>query len=73
MLGKGQYGTVFLATEAVTKKQLACKVIDLDLAIENLTSQTGIVSPRGRWEELQSAKAQKKRGMETRPINCTNL
>ena len=64
MLGKGQYGTVFLAIEAATKKQLACKVIDLDLAVKNLTSQTGAVLPPGRWEATQFIKTQKKRGME---------
>ena len=62
MLGKGQYGTVFLSKEVSTKKQLACKVIDLDLAIQNLTSQSGTAIPHGRWEEKQFAKAQKKRG-----------
>ena len=28
MLGSGQYGAVFLATEKATSKQTACKIID---------------------------------------------
>ena len=69
MLGKGQFGTVFLATEAPTKKQLACKVIDLDLAIQNLTSQKSAPPRKGRWEERKFAKAQKQRGKEIKASN----
>jgi len=73
MLGKGQFGTVFLATEASTKKQLACKIIDLDLAVRNLTSQIGTDIPRGGWEQMHFAETQKKRGMTSIAPNFTFL
>ncbi|KAG9245311.1 kinase-like domain-containing protein [Calycina marina] len=57
MLGKGQYGNVFLATEVATKKQLACKIINIELAMSSLSSQSSAATmPRSRWEEAQFQK-----------------
>lgn len=41
-LGSGRFGDVFLATEISTSKQVACKVVDMDLATrQHSDSQSG--------------------------------
>ncbi|EKD14883.1 serine/threonine protein kinase [Drepanopeziza brunnea f. sp. 'multigermtubi' MB_m1] len=35
ILGSGQYGSVFLANEVATSKQVACKIVDFEKAIEH--------------------------------------
>jgi len=61
MLGKGQYGNVYLATEATTTKQLACKVIDLELAMKNLSLQSAGNASLQRWESGMRVAHQKKK------------
>ncbi|KAH8588385.1 kinase-like domain-containing protein [Bisporella sp. PMI_857] len=61
-LGEGQYGGVFLATELDTRKQLACKIIDLERAMKNLGDRSVITSARERWESrIQYTSEQKRR------------
>lgn len=44
MLGSGQYGKVFLATEVATFKQTVCKISDLANAVDR-PSQSSETSP----------------------------
>ena len=63
ILGAGRYGNVYLATELATMKQIACKIVDLDLAMRNLSdsyrdSSLAVL----RWKSgLESAKEERKR------------
>ncbi len=45
MLGRGQYGGVFLAKEAATSKQMACKIVNLKEAAKQLAENTASGTP----------------------------
>jgi serine/threonine protein kinase len=40
VLGQGAYGAVYLAQESSTSRQMACKIIDLDVAADRLTERS---------------------------------
>ena len=41
VLGQGSYGAVYLANEVATSRQVACKIVDIDLAADQLTNESG--------------------------------
>ncbi|KAI6716316.1 hypothetical protein PZA11_002612 [Diplocarpon coronariae] len=51
MLGSGQYGKVFLAKEVVSSKQVACKIVDFEEAMQNqgAMSQTSLATSSGNY------------------------
>ena len=40
VLGRGAYGAVYLAKEFSTSRQLACKIIELDVAADRITEHS---------------------------------
>lgn len=48
ILGKGQYGAVCLATEVATPtpKQLACKIIDIQQAMESMAENSSVITAK---------------------------
>lgn len=46
LLGKGNYGAVFLASDASTSKQLACKIINVKRALYELGKTQPSLNPR---------------------------
>lgn len=63
ILGSGKFGSVYLAFEQSTKKQVACKVVDLESAISSVSKNRPDPSAPGlRWKsDLVSAKKQRKK------------
>ncbi len=41
VLGQGSYGAVYLANEVATSRQIACKIVDIDIAADQLTHESG--------------------------------
>ncbi|KAE8446107.1 hypothetical protein EG329_012478 [Mollisiaceae sp. DMI_Dod_QoI] len=56
VLGQGQYGAVHLATEIGTFKQLACKIINLREAADNLADHSSTVAGKAWYERMERAK-----------------
>lgn len=50
MLGSGNYGKVYLAAEAESTKQVACKIVDLRSAMEQLQDSASLVDQVSRFE-----------------------
>ncbi|CZR59166.1 related to myosin light chain kinase 2 [Phialocephala subalpina] len=56
VLGQGQYGAVYLGTEVGTSKQLACKVINLSEAADNLAEHSSAVAGKAWHERVERAR-----------------
>jgi serine/threonine protein kinase len=50
-LGRGSYGAVYLAKEEATSRQLACKIVDLDVAAHKLTEVSASGVAGEEWHE----------------------
>jgi serine/threonine protein kinase len=62
-LGCGKYGSVYLAREVSTTRQVACKIVDLDLAMHQLSSQS-FATAGERWEAgVQAARDERRKMM----------
>jgi len=60
MLGNGNYGEVYLATEVATTKQVVCKIVDLNKAMQKLSEHPYAIGEA--WEAgLRRASEEKKR------------
>jgi serine/threonine protein kinase len=63
-LGSGKYGNVYLGKEVATKKQVACKIINLELAMQQLSDFQSFSTTGKRWEAgLYCAQEEKRRVM----------
>jgi hypothetical protein len=62
MLGSGQFGKVFLATEVATSKQLVCKITDLTHTVER-QPQISEISPYNPSSIVSSGAEKAKREM----------
>jgi serine/threonine protein kinase len=51
VLGQGSYGAVYLANEVATSRQIACKIIDIDQAADQLTNESGSDVVLEGWNE----------------------
>jgi serine/threonine protein kinase len=51
VLGQGSYGAVYLANEVATSRQIACKIIDIDQAADQLTNEFGSDVVLEGWNE----------------------
>ena len=61
-LGNGRFGDVFLAHEVETTKQVACKIVDLNLASQQLADSHSSVPSDTTWEAgLRLAREEKRK------------
>jgi serine/threonine protein kinase len=51
MLGKGQYGEVYLGKELLTARQTACKIVNVDAAVQELTKYHASEELSQTWED----------------------
>jgi serine/threonine protein kinase len=51
MLGKGQYGEVYLGKELLTTRQTACKIVNVDAAVQELTKYDAYEESSQTWED----------------------
>jgi serine/threonine protein kinase len=51
MLGKGQYGEVYLGRELLTARQMACKIVNVDTAVQELTKYDAYEESNQTWQD----------------------
>ncbi len=51
VLGQGSYGAVYLAKEASTSRQMACKIVDMDVVAHKLTEVSVSDVAAEEWHE----------------------
>ncbi|KAF4628498.1 hypothetical protein G7Y89_g9659 [Cudoniella acicularis] len=67
ILGKGHFGAVYLAKETSTLKQMACKIVNLDVASKKHTQRKSYPEEIQSWD-VQLRRAAEGRQMATREI-----
>lgn len=61
ILGKGHYGAVFLANEVSTSRQMACKIVNLDSSVREITGNVTTDIPGRTWlDRIQHAREGRK-------------
>ncbi|KUJ19885.1 Pkinase-domain-containing protein, partial [Mollisia scopiformis] len=55
ILGKGQYGAVYMATEVETSRQLACKIVDIQQALDGLEEHSSLAVGKAWHDRVERA------------------